>query len=275
MKSELERLREKKQTLRRKRTLRILAISPLIALAFVAVFSLLTRIDTVTVRNGTVYSSSQVAAHLPFAVGDSLFSVNGDKLAAQITASCPYVKSATVTCKLPNALEIDLTPTSVALAIRTETEVLLVDDTFKVLEVTEKIPAEVLYVDGLDSLIYTVGYPLDEKENIQISVVRSLLQELQARDLTKNTAKIDLTKKYNISLQLHGVITVYLGNSEDFEAKMNMLVKILNENDLTVPAEIRVRNPSEGRYSRLDTTDTENGTSSEDTATSDKKDANS
>ncbi len=275
MKSELERLREKKQILRRKRTLRILAISPLIALAFVAVFSLITRIDTVTVRNNTVYSSVDISAQLPVSVGNSLFSVNGDKLAAKITAACPYVKSATVTCKLPNSLEIDLTPTAVALAIRTETEVLLVDDTFKVLEVVEKIPEGVLYVDGLDSLTYAVGYPLDDTKNIQISVVQSLLKELQTRGLAKNTAKIDLSKKYNISMQIYDVITVYLGNSEDFEAKMNMLVKILNENDPTVPAEIRVRNPSEGRYSRLDSTDTQTGTETENSSSSDKKEGNS
>ncbi len=275
MKSELERLREKKQTLRRKRTLRILAISPLIALVFVVVFSLLTRINTVTLRNNTVYSSVEVAKQLPFSVGDSLFSVNEDKLASQITVACPYVKTATVTCKLPNSLEIDLVPTAATLAIRTQKEVLLVDDSFKVLEVVDRIPEGILYVDGMDELTYTVGYPLDENENIQVPIVGELLKELNARNLTENTSKIDLSKKYNISLQLHNVITVYLGNSENFESKMNMLVKILNENDLTVPAEIRVRNPSEGRYSRLETTDMSTDTSTENTSKTDKKDDNS
>ena len=52
-------------------------------------------------------------------------------------------------------------------------------------------------------------------------------------------------------MKLHGVISVSIGNSEDIEGKLNLLVKLLNENDVTVPAEIRILNAAEGRYSRL------------------------
>lgn len=252
MKSEMEKLRQKQQRRRRKRTLRILAISPLIALVFVAALSLLTRINTVVVRNSTVYSSVEVSKHFPFSVGDSLFTVDRNKLAEEIAVSCPYVKSAQVKYKLPSDLEIVLTPAEVAFALRTETEVLLIDRDFKVLEVVDRIPDDVLAVDGMDVISYTVGYPLDENENIQVSIVRELIAELTERGLDKHTSKIDLSKKYNLSLQLYDVISVHLGNSQDFDSKMNMLVKILNENDVTVPAEIRVRNPAEGRYTRLD-----------------------
>ena len=252
MKSEMEKLREKQQRRRRKRTLRILAVSPLIAMVFVAALSLCTRINTVVLRNPTVYSSLDISKEFSFSVGDSLFTVNRDALAEQITVSCPYVKSADVRYRLPGDLDITLTSAQVALAIRTEKEVLLLDSDFKVLEVVDRIPEGILFVDGMDAVSYTVGYPLDETENIQVSIVRSLLSELSLRGLDEHTSKIDLSKKYNISLKIYDVITVYLGNSEQFDAKMNMLVKILNENDVTVPAEIRVRNPETGRYTRLD-----------------------
>ncbi len=248
----MEKLREKQRRRRKKRTLRILAISPLIALVFVAALSLLTRINTVVVLNPTVYSSLDISKHFTFSVGDSLFSVDRNKLAEEIAVSCPYVKSADINYKLPSDLEIVLTPAEVTFALRTETEVLLIDRDFKVLEVVDRIPDGVLFVDGMDVVSYTVGYPLNENENIQVSIVRELLTELAKRGLDKHTSKIDLSKKYNLSLQIYDVISVHLGNSQDFDSKMNMLVKILNENDVTVPAEIRVRNPAEGRYSRLD-----------------------
>ncbi len=249
----MEKLREKQHRRRKKRTLRILALSPLIALVFVAALSLLTRINTVIVLNPTLYSSMDISKHFSFSVGDSLFSVDRNKLAEKIAGSCPYVKSAEINYKLPSDLEIVLTPAEVAFAVRTETEVLLLDPDFKVLEVVDRIPEGVLSVDGMDVVSYEVGYPLDENKNIQVTIVRDLFTELAERGLDKHTSKIDLSKKYNISLQIYGVISVYLGNSQDFDPKMNMLVKILNENDVTVPAEIRVRNPAEGRYSRLDT----------------------
>lgn len=278
MKSEMEKLREKQQRRRRKRTLRILAISPLIALVFVAALSLLTRISTVVVRNSTVYSSVDISKNFSFSVGDSLFSVDRDKLADQITVSCPYVKEADISYKLPNHLEVTLTPATVALAVRTETEVLLLDSDFKVLEVVDKLPEGVISVDGMDIVSYTVGYPLDENENIQTGIVRELLTELTERGLDKHTSKIDLSKKYNISLRVYDVITVWLGNSEDFEPKMNMLVKILNENDVTRPAEIRVRNYSEGRYSLLPVTDEPShstNSEAENSSSSDKNNDNS
>ena len=252
MKSEMEKLREKQQRRRRRRTLRILAISPLIALVFVAILSLFTRINTVIVRNPTVYSSLEIAEHFPFSVGDSLFTVNRNKMAEEISVACPYVKSAKVSYKLPSDLEITLIPATVAFAVRTETEVILIDRDFKVLEVVDRIPNGVVAVDGMEIISYKVGYPLDENENIQVSIVRELLSELTERGLDKHTSHMDLSKKYNISLRVYDVISVYLGNSENFDAKLNMLVKLLNENDVTVPAEIRVRNPAEGRYVRLD-----------------------
>lgn len=255
MKSEIEKLREKQQRRRRKRLVRILLISPLIALVFVAALSLLSRINTVVLRNSTVYSSLEIAEKLPFSVGDSLFAFQRDKVSDEITVNCPYVKEARINYAFPTDLTIDLTPATVAFAVRTEKEVLLIDRDFKVLEVVDRLPEGVVSIDGLDLVSYTVGYPLSEDENIQVSNLREMLAELDQRGILSHTASIDMSKKYNISLQIYDVITVYLGNAEDLDAKMNMLVKILNENDLTVPAEIRVRNPAEGRYARLDLPD--------------------
>lgn len=256
MKSELEKLREKQARRRRKRTLRILAVSPLIALVFVGILSLLTRISTVIVRNPTVYSATQISNQLSFSIGDSLFSVDRDRVAQNLSVSCPYVKTAQVKYGFPNRVELFLTPAQVEMAVRTESEVLLLDEDFKVLEVVDRLPEGVLAVDGMEIVSYAVGYPLDEVENIQTEIVRDLLTVLRERNLYDRVSAIDLSKQYNISMQIYDVITVYLGNSEDFDAKMNMLVKILNENDVTVPAEIRVRNYSEGRYTRLPNADT-------------------
>ena len=94
--NEMEKLREKQRRRRQKRTLRLLAISPLIALVFVAGLSFLTRIDTVLVRNNSLYATSAIRSDFGFSVGDSIFSVDRDKLASQITVSCPYVKNAEV-----------------------------------------------------------------------------------------------------------------------------------------------------------------------------------
>lgn len=275
MKSEMEKLREKQQRRRRKRTLQILAISPLVAFVFVAALSLLTRVNTVVVRNSTPYSSLEVSRQFPFSIGDSLFTVDREDLAQKLTVDFPYVKTADVHYQLPNRIEVTLTPASVALAVRTETEVLLLDQDFKVLEVVEKLPEGIISVDGMDIVSYQVGYPLDEVENIQTGIVRQLLSELAERGLDEHASKIDLSKKYNISLQLYDVITVYLGNSQDFDAKMNVLVKILESNDVTVPAEIRIRNASEGRYSLLPSTDSSSNSNTENSSSADTNHDNS
>ncbi|MBQ1216674.1 MAG: hypothetical protein IIX85_01795, partial [Clostridia bacterium] len=66
--SELEKLREKQQRRRQKRTLRIILISPVIALAFVAAFSLMTRIESVLVLNSTPYSAGEIGSTFSFSV---------------------------------------------------------------------------------------------------------------------------------------------------------------------------------------------------------------
>ena len=242
MKGVMEKLREKQQRRRRQRTLRILAVSPLIAFVFVAGLSLLTRISTVVVRNSSPYSTAEIVRQFPFSIGDSLFSVDREALAEQITVSCPYVKSASVQYRFPNDLEISLSPATASVALRTETEVLLLDGDLKVLEVVDQLPEGLLSVDGMEISSYTAGYPLDGTENIQTTVILDLLDQ--------HTTSIDLTKKYNITLEMYDDITVYLGNSDDFDQKLNLLVRILEANDVTVPAEIRVVNYLKGSYSR-------------------------
>ena len=250
MKSEMEKLREKQQRRRRQRTLRILAVSPLIAFVFVAGLSLLTRISTVVVRNSSPYSTAEIVRQFPFSIGDSLFSVDREALAEQITVNCPYVKSASVQYRFPNDLEISLSPATASVALRTETEVLLLDGDLKVLEVVDQLPEGLLSVDGMEISSYTAGYPLDGTENIQTTVILDLLAELKKSGLDQHTTSIDLTKKYNITLEMYDDITVYLGNSDDFDQKLNLLVRILEANDVTVPAEIRVVNYLKGSYSR-------------------------
>lgn len=273
-KSEMEKLREKQQRRRRRRTLRILAVSPLIALVFVAGISFLTRVNTVVLRNSSRYGSLEVRELCSFSVGDSLFSVDREKLSDSITFSCPYVKTAQVEYGFPNRIEISLTPATVAFAMEYErirledssdgtsapTEefpVLLMDADFKVLEGVTEAPDSLLVVKGIDLMSYEVGRELSREDNLQVSVVENLLSVLKEKDLYGYASRIDLSRKYNITVQIYDVITVELGNSENLDAKINMLVKILSENDLSVPAKINVQNPSKGRYVRLPVTDTE------------------
>ena len=267
---EMEKLREKQRRRRQKRTVRILILSPLIALVFVAGLSFLTQIETVVVRNFSHYDTTQICSTLPFSVGDSLFSVDRDKLADQIAVSNPYVKRATVEYSFPDRVEISLTPATVCFALRYQEiqvedsssspappsaepkpSVLLLDEDFKVLEAVDAVPNHVLFVDGMDIMSYETGRILSAEDNIQVSIVHDLIEKLKERDLYQYVSRIDLNKKYRITVQIHDVITVNFGNSENFAQKVNALVHILSENDVTVPAEISVRNYSEGRYSRL------------------------
>ena len=263
MKSEMEKLREKQQRRRRKRTLRILAISPLIAFAFVAAISLLTRIQTVILRNPTVYGSYEICQQFPFSVGDSLFSVDRDKLEEQLVSSCPYIKTADVRYRFPNQIEIDLTAAAVTYAASLEEGFLLLDEDFKALEVVETAPESVLLLQGMEIQSYTVGQSLNEEENLQIGIVRDLVKNLNDHSLYGQVSCVDFTKKHSISMQIFDVISVNLGNSENFEEKFILLDNILQDNNVVsenpqiVPAEISVRDSTTGRYSRLPDPETE------------------
>lgn len=257
MKSEMEKLREKQRRRRQKRTLRILLISPLIALAFVVTLSLMTRIRTVTVRNPTRYSSVEIVGQFGFSVGDSLFSVNREQIADRIVSACPYVKAATVSYSFPDGVEVTLTSAVPVYALHVEDAVLLADADFKILEAVESVPEGVLSVYGIDLSSYTVGQVLDEEENLQVGIVRELSAALKEHALYGNAKKIDLSKKYNIGVLLFDAVSVELGNSDELSEKVDTLVSILADNDPSVPAKIRVTTPSEGRYQRLPVTDTD------------------
>lgn len=273
MKSELEKLRDKQQRRRRKRMIRILAVSPLVALIFVAALNLLFRINTLVVRNETAYSASRISADFGFSIGDGLLSFRKDKLSRSLTEAYPYVKSVEVEYKLPNTVEIRLLPASAVFAVEADGKFLLLDSDFKVLEIVDERPEQLLLVSGMDIEQYTLGQCLDENENIQAETLRELISVLQQRGLYEHTSSVDLTKKYNISMQIYDVITVRLGNSEDFPQKFDMLLRILDENDLSEPAEIRVRDYSQGRYFRLDpdSVSTDSDSSSAASSASDRK----
>jgi hypothetical protein len=254
MKSEMEKLREKQQRKRRRRTIRVIALSPLVAIAFVCLLNLLLRVNTIVIRNNTVYPAGEIYTNLNFDIGNGLLSFDRDLLSDELPRNCPYVKSVSVKYKLPNTVEVTVEPAVATVAVRANGNYLLLDSDFKVLSVSAEPPTGgILLVEGMDVVDYTVGYRLDADENIETDTIRQLIGILTEKGLYEHVSLLDLSKKYNISMTMYGVITVLLGNSEDLDRKVDMLIKILNENDVTVPAQIRVRNYSEGRYSRVST----------------------
>ena len=253
MASDIERMNKK---LRRKRIRKIVGFVFGVIVAVPVVIILLRmflKTNAILIENGTRYSSASLLSSCSQYVGQTMldFETDSDKLFPPEEFS--YIDSAEINILLPDKMVIRLKESTPVLSLQTvEGSFIYIDGNRKVLEITDsKCPGTVL-ITGMELVNVKEGYILDSTENYEISLIDSIAASLKAHSLYDRLTFMDFTKKYDIYFVLDNMIEVRIGNSDDIDKKIDMLVNILARNPSGERAIVNVKNYKEGRYKALD-----------------------
>lgn len=245
----LELLREKQKRRARQRTKK--RISPVIwkrilimaaiAAAFVLSMVIFFRVRDIQVVGGTYYTADEITAACGVAKGDNLLTISRAKVSGNILAELPYVRSVQVTRRLPDTLELTVTEYEVTYAVRDTAEGwwLVTSDG----KVTEAIDAKEtkshIQISGFTIISPVVGQQLtiaaeagqEVASQGQLDGMTSLLQELEAADLTKQVVSVEIPASYELAFWYGDQYYVKLGNKDNLSYKLEYLKEVLKNLD--------------------------------------------
>lgn len=250
MLNEMEKMNRILKRRRRRRLLRFAFLSVFLAAAGAVLINFFFIISVISIDNNTRYDSIELLEGCNLNIGNGLFTFNRDSLKKSITIEYPYVKSMDIKIRLPDKLEVKVLSTEPYIAIKLDdSNYLYLDSDLKVLEKTTNynIVPNLLIIVGLDITEYDIGLPLNEDINIEVDTVKNIIASLKEYNLVDGLTLLDFTKKYNLYFILEDRINVEIGNGEDLDKKINLLVNIMERNKNYEKMVINVRNYKEGR----------------------------
>lgn len=170
----------------------------------------------------SAYSEKELLEACGVKKGDNLISLSSSKVEEKLLESYPYIKSVTVTKKLPDTLKLELEfyPPSVAVVLGGDVFFVSTDG-----NVLGSIPDEdsALVTSCEVSLPFVTECKAGEKikfedeENFEI--FKQVMEALEKHGILKLMTYIDLQDKFSVKGIAEGKLRVIFGSYEDFEQK--------------------------------------------------------
>lgn len=203
-----------------------------LAIAAAVVFgaAIFFRVRIVEVQGNAIYSAQSVAEASGICVGDNLLSVNKAAAAGKIRVALPYVEQVRVARILPDTVVLEVTESEAVFCVRDENgQAWLINFSGKVIE--QSAAAAEPAVEGLLLRDPVPGLPAESENTESLNAAVSLLGFLRGTGLTDCIRSVDVSKPYDLTMEVDGRFTVKLGGSDLMEYKMQFLEEVLGRLD--------------------------------------------
>ena len=211
------------------------------------------RTNSILIDNGTSYSSGNLLSSCSEYIGETMLDFESDTDKLFPPERFPYIDSVDISFVLPDKVLLKLSKAVPTISVLTaEGKYIYLDSNKKVLEISDVKCAGTLLISGMELKDVSLGLVLDNNTNYETTLIDSISDSLVKHSLYDRLTLMDFTKKYDIYFVLDNMIEVRIGNSEDIDRKIDLLVQILARNPSGERAVINVKNYKEGRYKALD-----------------------
>lgn len=249
MVSDIERMNKKLRRKRRLMIIRLVFITLIAVPAAVVLLRVFLKTDAILIENPTPYSSDKLLSSCSSYIGKTMLDFEYDPEKLFPSDEYPYIKSAVIKLVFPDKISIKLEKTVPEISVSTgDGKYIYLDADKKVLEIADVSCPGTLLVTGMNLEEYSVGSVLDGNINYEVSLIDNIVKVLREHSLYSRLTLLDFEKKYDIYFVLDSMINVQIGDSENLEEKVEMLVNILAKNTSGEKAVINVKNYKEGRY---------------------------
>ncbi|MBP5231662.1 MAG: FtsQ-type POTRA domain-containing protein, partial [Clostridia bacterium] len=181
------------------------------------------------IEGNGMYAGEQILEHVSFHEGDNLFSFDLEKAEAELRKNLPYIGDVEISRKLPSTVLISVSERTEDMALHLGDEIYLVSGDLQVLarfDANEVVPnITTLYTGPVSRCI--VGEELTFLENRTGTNLKELYTCLIDNKIQKKVKSIDITSRFDITLNYDGRFTVYLASTENIDIKIRFLVAIL------------------------------------------------
>ena len=235
------------------RTLLIIAFAlALLIFLAVAVIGRYFRVDTIVIDGTEKYSFSEICECGDLKEGKLIFLFSQKTIESELKQRFPYIKSVEVTKKYPSSVYLSIREEKALYYVTAEGEYFVITDQLKVLErYTEKERLLARYPELKEvrtTLIYKIVAPQkiefqQEKDQKYIEKVLCALADWKGFDKIQS---VDISNKFDITVEYDNRISVEMGNRYDFDKKLNMVTAIIASYSERATGKINVKNVEEG-----------------------------
>ncbi|MBR3868410.1 MAG: FtsQ-type POTRA domain-containing protein [Clostridia bacterium] len=172
------------------------------------------------------YSSEEIVRVSGVNTGDSLVLVSKKNTKDSIEKLLPYIGNVKVQRKYPSTLRLVVEDTSAVYALDAGGGYTILNEEYKVLSVTEKMPlgsAKIVGISVVNAEIGTIAEFTDEAYKTRLDTIREKFKKSGITDITK----INVENIANVSITINGRFTFILGTLTQLEEKLSMASKTM------------------------------------------------
>ncbi len=193
------------------------------------------RIDKVNVEGVTRYDSGEVAAALPFSVGDNLYSIDKDEAKRAIAEKCPYLGYISIKRRIPDTINITVAEEDPKYYFSLGGEYFVLSETLRILERTNSM-AEILldYKDVIkistDSIRRAVvGETVVFSNDGYYEYAQSMLSTFLNSSIRDKITLIDFSNRFALYVIYDNRLKIEFGDIDNIDVKLAFAVGIIEQ----------------------------------------------
>ncbi|MBQ2325010.1 MAG: FtsQ-type POTRA domain-containing protein [Clostridia bacterium] len=195
-------------------------------------FFLFFRVKEISVTGNSVYSDEQIIQAAGIERDSNLFSFSGKRVEETVKSALPYVGSVTVKRDLPSGVVIEIEEKQAVMYTEINGDYYLLSDELYVLSVSNKLSsvpnsAIKLVTGSVDRCL--VGQPITFMDARTRESVLEMYSVLQRNEMDYYIREIDITSRFDISMQYTDRFHIYIGDMDNFDLKIPFLEKVIDE----------------------------------------------
>lgn len=179
-----------------------------------------------TLPGSSCYSSEEIIRVSGVETGDSLVLVSKKNTKESIEKLLPYIGNVKVQRRYPSTLRLVVEDTSAVYALDSGGGYTILNEEFKVLGVTEKMPkgsAKIIGISMVNAEIGTIAEFTDETYKTRLETIREKCELSGVTDITR----INIENIANVSITIDSRFTFILGTLTQLEEKLSMAVRTM------------------------------------------------
>ncbi len=200
-----------------------LALSIGISLSVTFLFN----IKDIVIVGNSQYDIVDIIKTSDISKGDNLIRLDSESARKKILSKMLYMDDVDIKKKFPDKLEIKLYPSKEMAYVQYKDAYILISEKWRILEDIEKPDdKKLLMINGFEPKSGEPKSTMISTDNDKEKILHNLLDCLSSLQID-DIRSIDISDKYNISLNYAGRINIIIGNSKDIEYKLKYAYHIV------------------------------------------------
>lgn len=232
-KTTIQRISSNKRERRRKRFLPLFYfLVAVLVLIFAVTLSMtvLFNIKTIYIEGSSEYEVSQIVEASEIYKGDNLVRLNTELAKQKILKNLMYIDDVTIKKEFPDKIIIQTVASIPAMNISNGNEYMLVSEGLKLLLVTDSPRENLLNVKGFEPTVVDGETKLQSEDEQKVKILETIYNQLKKEDILIDIVEVDLSDKYNISINYNDRIFIELGAYSDLEYKIRYAHTVIRDN---------------------------------------------